>query len=236
MAARQPIYPDYPIRGVSATPTPAIAGPRSGSAKRLRRCPLSGSCGNTWRSPTPAATNSDVAKLLEKGRALDITSSEEMKIHFGGGEGHFLISFSDLKNAFQAWAYDKRDNRLTRFDETMFLGAKYYSRARNSCLSPREERDPGQHTGQAKKPVHFNYRSLLYKKLASGLLAAAVAPDGNTICLLSEKNKRLYFSEAGFEIIQVSPYGRSKFDSRRDLNAIVDCSDRGRDLRHHLQR
>ena len=171
--------------------------------------------------------NSDVTKLLDKGSALDITSSEEMKIHFDGGTSHFLISFSDLKNAFQAWAYDKRGNTLTRFDESMFLGDKYYTELEILAFFPEKSEILVSTKDKQKNLILFNYRSLLYKKLASGLLAAAVAPDGKTICLLSEKNKRLYFSEAGFEIIQVSPYGRTKFDSRRDLNAIVDCSDRG---------
>ena len=72
----------------------------------------------------------------------------------------------------------------------------------------------------------FNYRSLLYKKIASGLVASAVSPDGKTVILLSEKNKLLYFSETGLEIIQMSLFSRTKIDSRRDLNAIVDASDR----------
>jgi tetratricopeptide (TPR) repeat protein len=170
--------------------------------------------------------NSDVAKLLEKGSALDITSSEEMNLHFSVSEGYFLITFSDLKNAFQAWAYDKRSNKLTRFDESMFLGDKYYSELEILAFHPEKNEIMVCTRDKQRNLVHFNYRSLLYKKLASGLLAAATSPDGDTICLLSEKNKRLYVSEAALEIIQVSPYGRSKFDSRRDLNAILDCSDR----------
>jgi tetratricopeptide (TPR) repeat protein len=219
------IYPDYPFPVYSY----AYASERWAQVKG--RDSLSAVPIKALRQYLAVAdacrANSDVAKLLDKGRALDITSSEEMNISFGNGEGHFLISFSDLKNAFQAWAYDKRNNRLTRFDETMFLGDKYYSELEILAFFPERSEILVSTKDKQKNLIHFNYRSLLYKKLASGLHAAAAAPDGTTICLLSEKNKRLYFSETGFEIIQVSPYGRSKFDSRRDLNAIVDCSDRG---------
>ncbi len=221
---KTPIYPEYPFPvysyafasdrwaqvrsrdGLSATPLPAL------------RHYLA--VANAYQA------NSDVAKLLEKGRALDITSSEEMNLHFSASEGYFLIAFSDLKNAFQAWAYDKRSNKLTRFDESMFLGDKYYSELEILAFHPEQHEIMVCTRDKQKNLVHFNYRSLLYKKLASGLLAAATSPDGGTICLLSEKNQRLYVSEAALEIIQVSPYGRSKFDSRRDLNAIMDCSDR----------
>ena len=39
-------------------------------------------------------SNAEVAKLLDKGRSLDITSSEEMQIHFGADEG--IISSSSF--------------------------------------------------------------------------------------------------------------------------------------------
>ncbi len=35
--------------------------------------------------------NPDIAKLLEKGKAIDITASEEMKIYFGADGSHFLL-------------------------------------------------------------------------------------------------------------------------------------------------
>ena len=45
-----------------------------------------------------------------------------------------------------------------------------------------------------------------------------------SVCLLSERNKYFYFSESYLDVIRFSPYDRKKFNSRRDLNAIVDCS------------
>ncbi|HEX7501771.1 MAG TPA: hypothetical protein VF451_00005, partial [Acidobacteriota bacterium] len=171
--------------------------------------------------------NAEVAKLLEKGRNIDITSSEEMRLYFGASGSHFLICFSDLKNAFQAWVYDKRSNKLIRFDETMFLGEKYYSDLDIVAFNPEKNEILVRTRDKEKNLVLFNYRSLLYKKIGGNMLAAAVSPDMNYIYALAERNKYFYFSEANLEIIQLAPYNLKKFDSRRDLNDVVDCSDRG---------
>jgi tetratricopeptide (TPR) repeat protein len=170
--------------------------------------------------------NADVAKLIDRGQQIDITSSEEMRIHFGNSENHFLISLSDLKNAFRAWVYDKRSGRLAKFDETMFLGEKYYAELDIIAFHPEKSEILVHTRDKAKNLIHFNYSSLLYKKLGSNILKAAIAPDMNTVYVLGEKNKSAYFSNANLEIIRLSPFARSRFDSRRDLNAIIDCSDR----------
>jgi tetratricopeptide (TPR) repeat protein len=218
------VYPDYPFpiyRYTYASDQWAQVKNRDGlSAAPVKAVRRYLAVADAYRA------NTDVAKLLDKGRSLDITSSEEMQIHFGAAEDHFLIVFSDLKNAFQAWAYERGGNRLTRFDETMFLGAKYYTDLDILAFHPERGEILVCTRDKQKNLFLFNYRSLLYKKIASGLLASAVSPDGKTVFLLSEKNKLIYFSETGLEIIQMSPFSRTKIDSRRDINAIVDASDR----------
>ena len=168
--------------------------------------------------------NPDIAKLLEKGKIIDITSSQEMKIYFGDSDSNFLLYFSDLKNAFQAWAYDRGSNRATRFDESMFLGDKYYSELEILAFHPEKNEILVLTKDKEKNLFLFNYKSLLYKKLGNGILAARAAPDLASVCLLSERNKYFYFSESYLDVIRFSPYDRKKFNSRRDLNAIVDCS------------
>jgi tetratricopeptide (TPR) repeat protein len=170
--------------------------------------------------------NADMAKLIAKGQQIDITSSEEMKIHFAKTGNYFLISFSDLKNAFRAWVYDPRSGKLVHFDETMFLGEKYYAEMDIIAFHPESNEILVCTRDKARNLIHFNYHSLLYKKLDGNILAAGIAPDMNTIYALAEKNKSYYFSDTNLEIIRVSPYDRSRFDSRRDLNAIIDCADR----------
>ncbi len=222
--AKNAIYPEYPFAVYSYS----YAGDRWAQVKSretLRRVPIQ-ALQQYLLVADAYQSNADIARLIEKGQKIGITSSEEMKIHFGKGDGCFLISLSDLKNAFQAWAYDRRSNKLVKFDETMFLGEKYYADLDIIAFYPEKSEILVCTKDKAKNLVHFNYRSLLYKKLGSNILASGIAPDMNTIYMLGEKNKSYYYSEANLEIIRLSPFNRSRFDSRRDLNAIVDCADR----------
>ena len=168
--------------------------------------------------------NPDVAKLLDKGKNISITSSDEMRIHFGGSANHFLLYFSDLRNAFQAWVYDRSSNKVFVFDETMFLGEKYYAELEIQAFHPERNEILASTKDKEKNLVLFNYKSLLYKKLGNGMLAVRVTPDMDAIYTLSERNKYYYFSESNLEIIRLAPFNRSKIGSRRDLNAIISCS------------
>ena len=107
----------------------------------------------------------------------------------------------------------------------MFLGEKYYSDLDIVAFHPEKNEILVRTRDKERNLVLFNYRSLLYKKIGGNMLAAAVSPDMNFVYALAERNKYFYFSEANLEIIRLSPYDRRKIDSRRDLNAIVDCSD-----------
>ena len=223
LGRRQSIYPDHPLTVFSYS----YAGERWTQVRNreaLRNVPLP--VVRRYYAVADACRNhAEVAKLLEKGAALDITSSEEMKILFGDGADHFLICFSDLKNAFQAWAYDAGRNRLTRFDESMFLGEKYYADLDVVAFHPEKNEVLVLTRDKQRNLYHFNYRSLLYKKIAGSALKVAVTPDGNTIYLLAERNQSFYFSETTLEIVQLSPFARRKVNSRRDLEDINDCSD-----------
>jgi hypothetical protein len=223
LGRRQPIYPDHPIAVFSYS----YAGNRWTQVRNreaLRNVPLT--VVRRYFAVADACRNHpEVAKLLEKGAGLDITTSEEMKILFAADDDHFLISFSDLKNAFQAWAYDAGRNRLTRFEESMFLGEKYYADLDVVAFHPGKDEVLVLTRDKHRSLYHFNYRSLLYKKIAGSTLKAAVAPDGNTIYLLAERSKSLYFSETTLEVIRLSPFHRSRVNSRRDLEDISDCAD-----------
>ncbi len=223
LGRRQSIYPDHPIAVFSY----AYAGERWTQVRNreaLRNVPLP-VVRRYFAVADACRNNPEVAKLLEKGAGLDITTSEEMKIQFGAADDHFLISFSDLKNAFQAWAYDAGRNKLARFDESMFLGEKYYADLDVVAFHPEKNEILVLTRDKHRSLYHFNYRSLLYKKIAGNTLKAAVAPDGNTIYLIAERSKSLYFSETTLEIIRLVPFARSKVNSRRDLDDISDCSD-----------
>lgn len=168
--------------------------------------------------------NREVEKLLEKGRSIDITSSEEVKIYFGPATEQFIIYFSDLKNAFQGLIYDQGSNTTKRFDETMFLGEKYYSELDILNFNPEKNEILFLTKDKEKNLYLFNYHSLLYKKLGSDVLATCINSGLDTIYFLSERNRLMYFSETNLEIVHLAPFAREKTTSRRDLNAIVDCS------------
>ena len=168
-------------------------------------------------------SNSEVAKLVEKGRDIDITASEDVKIHFGADPDHFIIWFSDLKNAFQGLVYDRVKNSMNKIDETMFLGESYYSELDIINLNPEMNEVLFLTRDKEKNLYMFNYHSLLYKKLGNGILAVTVNPAMDTVYFLSERNKFMYYSEANLEIIHLQPYAREKVSSRHDLDAIIDC-------------
>ncbi|MBN2344860.1 MAG: hypothetical protein JXO51_00610 [Candidatus Aminicenantes bacterium] len=225
MGRKAPVYPEYPFSVFSYS----YANDRWAQVRKaadLRAVPLP-ALEHYLAVADACRANADVAKLLDEGAKIDITSSQEMKIHFGPSADHFLIQISDLKNAFQAWVYDGRSNKLSRFDETMFLGEKYYAEIDIVALHPETSEIVVLTRDKQRNLIHFNFHSLLYKRLGSNVLTARLAPDRNTLYFLNERNKHYYYSEAVLEVVRLSPYGRSRFDSRRDLDAIVDCSDRG---------
>ncbi len=224
LGRRKSIYPDHPIAVFSYS----YAGDRWTQVKNreaLRNVPLP-VVRRYFVVADACRDNPEVAKLLEKGAGLDIATSEEMKILFGAADSHFLISLSDLKNAFRAWVYDAGSGKLARFDEAMFLGDKYYTDLDIIAFHPEKEEILALTLDKHRSLYHFNYRSLLYKKIAGNTLKAAVTPDGKTLYLLIERSRSHYFSETTLEIVQLSPYHRRKIDSRRDLEAISDCADR----------
>lgn len=168
--------------------------------------------------------NQEVEKLLGKGRNIEVTSSEDVKIFFGANPDQFIIYFSDLKNAFQGLVYDQGSNQIKKFDETMFLGEKYYCELDIINFNPEKNEILFMTKDNEKNLFLFNYHSLLYKKLGNGILTACVNTDMDTIYFLSERNKFLYFSESNLEVVRLAPFAREKISSRRDLNSIIDCN------------
>jgi tetratricopeptide (TPR) repeat protein len=216
------VYPNYPFQVYRYT----YANEHLTEIKDrelLRRIPI-GKIQQYLAVADAMQNNPEVKKLIEKGRSIEITSSEDVKIFFSTDPDHFIIYFSDLKNAFQGLVYDQENNKTNKFDETMFLGEKYYSELEIINFNPNKNEILFLTKDKGKNLFLFNYHSLLYKKLGNGILAACVNPDLGTIYFLSERNKLLYFSETNLEVFRLAPFAREKINSRRDLNSIIDCS------------
>jgi hypothetical protein len=120
--------------------------------------------------------------------------------------------------------YDQASNKTIKFDETMFLGAKYYSELDIINFNPGKNEILFMTKDKEKNLFLFNYHSLLYKKLGNDILATCVNKDMSTIYFLSERSKHLYFSESNLEVIRLAPFAREKISSRRDLDSIIDCN------------
>ena len=216
------VYPDYPFQVYKYTYANdhwAVIRDR----EMLRRAPLD-KIRQYLVVADAAQNNAEVGRLIEKGRSIDITSSEDVKIFFGADPDRFIIYFSDLKNAFQGLVYDRESNKTKKFDETMFLGEKYYSELDILNFNPKKNEILFLTKDKEKNLFLFNYHSLFYKKLGNDILTACVNKNMDTIYFLSERNKFLYFSETNLEIVRLAPFAREKITSRRDLNSIIDCS------------
>ena len=179
-----------PFPGLSNTPTPTTIGLKS---KTVNCCVVfrSKKSNTIWWWPTPYRTTAKWKKLMEKGRDIDLTSSEEVKIFFGANPDYFIIYFSDLKNAFQGLVYDRESNKATKFDETMFLGEKYYSELDIVNFNPEKNEILFMTKDKEKNLYLFNYHSLLYKKLGNGILAVCVNRDIR-FHLFSKRKKQVF--------------------------------------------
>ncbi len=170
-------------------------------------------------------TNSDICQLIQKGQKLDLTSSQSVKIHFSRDLSSFIIYLSDLKNAFQAIVYNNYDNKVAKFDETMFLGENNYAEIEILNFNPKRAEINIMTKDNNRNLINFNYNSFLYKKLAKKLLGFYYNPTQNIIYLIEEKNNKLYYAETNMQAISLKPFSRRKIISRKDINNIIHCDD-----------
>jgi tetratricopeptide (TPR) repeat protein len=170
-------------------------------------------------------TNSDICQLIQKGQKFDLTSSQNVKIHFSRDLSSFIIYLSDLKNAFQATVYNNYDNKVAKFDETMFLGENNYAEIEILNFNPKRAEINIMTKDNNRNLINFNYNSFLYKKLAKKLLRFYYNPTQNIIYFIEEKNNKLYYAETNMQAISLKPFSRRKITSRKDINNIIHCDD-----------
>ena len=171
------------------------------------------------------ALNSDVKKMVQKGIGLDVTASEFVKFYFSPPHPQFIIYFADLKNAFQANVYDADLNRAYRIDETMFLGENKYADLSIVSLNPEKNEIIFQTRDKEKALYLFNFKSLLYRKLASGVVDVYYNEAADVVLVLTEGNKALYFTDTNLLMIPLSPFAKKEIAAPRELDSIVDGSD-----------
>jgi tetratricopeptide (TPR) repeat protein len=166
-------------------------------------------------------SKSNIQDYLEKGKKLDITSAELVKIYFSYDAQSFIIYLSDLKNAFQALVYEYSSNSLFMVDETMFIGAGNYAELVLVDFDPRNTEILVLTKDEKRSLIKFNYKTLLSLELADKVLESYYDRNQGTYYILSERSKKGLFTETKLEIVSNKPFFRETVGERRDLNQVL---------------
>jgi len=167
------------------------------------------------------AAYAEIARLIERGQGLDITASESVNIYAHDNPNHFIISLSDLKNAFRGYVYDGVKKKTFKVDETMFLGEGKYAELEIRHFNLDRNEIVFLTRNQDKMLYVFNYTSLLYRKIASHVLDVAVDDRTDIMVLLCEKGSRGFVKETELSIATLNPFAVKKNDKRRDISRIL---------------
>jgi hypothetical protein len=166
-----------------------------------------------------------IQNLIEKGKKLDLTSSELVKIYFSYDQSSFIIYLSDTKNAFQALIYEYFSNRLFRVDETMFIGTGNYAELELEDFDPQNKELLVLTKDKERRLIQFNYISFLGLDLADKVLESYYDRDQGMFYILSERSKKGLFTETNLEIVSKKPFFRETVGERRDLNQVLFTKD-----------
>ena len=166
-------------------------------------------------------SKSSIQSLIERGRKLDLTSSEIIKIYFSKDLSSFIIYLSDLKNAFQAMIYEYNNNRLYRFDETMFIGQGNYAEIKLKDFDPQNKDILVLTKDKSRRLITFNYQSYLSLELANKVIEAYYDQNHDKYYILTERSKKSYYTETNLEIVSLKPFLRETVGVRRDLNRLL---------------
>jgi len=170
-------------------------------------------------------TDNSVNSLIEKGQRLDLTSSSIVKVYFSKDLESFLIYLSDLKNAFQAQLVYNVANRTFKVDETMFLGKGQYAELDLLDYNPHKKELVVLTKGLDRTLIRFNYRSFLYTRLADKVLEVHYRRKDDIYYILTERNKKSFYTETNLVVIYHRPYLRQLVDQRRDLQKVLFVED-----------
>lgn len=169
--------------------------------------------------------NGQVLALIEKGKQLDLTSSEQVRVVFSQDLRSFIIYLSDVSNAFKGYVWDNDTNTAMPIDEIMFLGKGNYAEIilvdldakRNEILVM---------TKKQQELIQYNYKSHLYLRLAKDVssvrynrrnrMVYAVNANG-----LNERRSR----NSDLRVISLEPYLNNRVGTHLVVTDIVDCSD-----------
>lgn len=170
-------------------------------------------------------TINKIGDLIRKGEGMDLTSSEVVKIYFADDLSAFIIYLSDLKNAFQAIAFEAENNKIYQFDASQFLEEGRYAEVEILHFDHQKHELHLATRDKNRDLIRFNFKSRLFNVLASNLYDYFFNDDNKTIYLLSERANKKFYSETDFEWVSLNPYTRGRINGNRDLKDLIDASD-----------
>ncbi len=166
-------------------------------------------------------SKSPIQSLMEKGKSLDLTSSEIVKIYFAYDLSAFVIYLSDLKNAFQALIFEYNNNQLYNTDETLFIGAGNYAEIILKDFNPENKEILALTSDKEKRLIAYNYQTFLSLELADKVIESYFDRNFGLHYILTERSEKSLFSETNLEIVSRAPFFREVVGSRRDLNQVL---------------
>ncbi|UCH98339.1 MAG: hypothetical protein JSV88_16260 [Candidatus Aminicenantes bacterium] len=167
---------------------------------------------------------SPIQSYIEKGKKLDLTSSEIVKVYFSPDRSSFIIYLSDLRNAFQALIYEHFNNSLYKRDETMFIGEGNYAELTLKNFDPQNKNLLVLTKDEKRRLINFDYRSFLALELADKVIECYCDQDRQMFYILTERGKKSLFTETNLEVVAMKPFVRDTVGARRDLNRILFTS------------
>jgi tetratricopeptide (TPR) repeat protein len=218
LGQKEPIYNDYPY---------PIYKYNFGNSRltvlkdidQMRNVPIDG-VRKYFRIYDTTASDSEVGKLVSLGQRQDVTSSSVVKMFFADNIDSFMVYLSDLKNAFQARLIDEYNRGALNIDETMFLGKDSYAHLEMVEYDPENREIVVITKDNDRTLIKFNYRSLLFTRLADKVLDVYYDKDNGVFYVLTELSKKRHFTASNLEVIYLKPYYKHLVDERRDLTKI----------------
>jgi hypothetical protein len=169
--------------------------------------------------------NAQVQALIDKGRQLDLTSTEQVRVVFSKNLHSFIIYLSDVSNAFKGYIWDNESNTVMPVDETMFLGKDNYAEITLVDLDAKRN-EILVLTKKQRELIQYNYKSHLYLRLAKDVSRVRYNRQSRMVYAVNSNgvNER-HSSRSDLRVISLDPYLNVHVGNRLGVTDIVDCSD-----------
>jgi thioredoxin-like negative regulator of GroEL len=192
---------------------------RVSDANELLECPLK--CVQKYMLVcTVYAQNDKVRDLIDKGMNLETTANEVVRIFFSPGLDGFVVYLSDLTNAFVGVVYRKSDNRVTKVDQTDFIGKGKFAKIDLFSLFPDKNEMVILIKEEGFPLIQFNYQSLLKTWIIDKPVYYHYYPSEDCAYILNERSRKKHYLETNLLQVDFSPYAKKQLSARTDIEKL----------------